>query len=291
MGLMMLVLFSVLFVSPSSSSGCERKFYVLSLEETEARAPRLSRCSITTYAWRLQTELSASLCATADLHEADVLMVPGYTYTDCHWPHYNHDSCQKEGTYYRSGDKCYDDETMRDYAALRSQKDFDGKILALADSGDGIHGFPDRRLFHDPGFLVMRLGLPAWAHSPNNIALPSGPTPRCASAAGQKAMSEPLSSKKYFLTFKGHLSRNLRRIAAAKLHHNDMDVIIADANDEQYDFDDLLYSSVFGLVMEGDGLFSFRFNEAVCSGAIPVLVSSTQVPPFHDLVPFAAWQN
>ena len=35
-----------------------------------------------------------------------------------------------------------------------------------------------------------------------------------------------------------------------------------------------------------DVLFTYRFSEAVCSGGIPVMVTSSQVPPLQDLVPF-----
>ncbi len=35
-----------------------------------------------------------------------------------------------------------------------------------------------------------------------------------------------------------------------------------------------------------DVLFTYRFTEAVCSGGIPVMVTSSQVPPLQDLVPF-----
>ncbi|CAE7257846.1 rib-1 [Symbiodinium necroappetens] len=276
----------------SSSFSCERKLYAMPLEEAEERVPSFRRCSVTTYAWRLQQELSASVCATNVVDEADVIVVPGYTFVDCHWPHYHHDACKREGTYFRKGEICHDHQTMKDYSTLRKEPDFAAKILALVDSGtpDDPHGFPDRQLSQHPGFIIMRLGLGTWADRPGiNIALPSGPTPRCSSPTSKKSMLEPLNMKRYLVTFKGYLSRNPRRLAAAKLHHNDVDVIIVDSQDSHYDFDDLLYSSVFGLVLEGDALFTFRLNEVICSGSIPVLVSSSQVPPLQDLVPFETY--
>lgn len=36
-------------------------------------------------------------------------------------------------------------------------------------------------------------------------------------------------------------------------------------------------------------LFTYRFSEAVCSGGIPVMVTSSQVPPLQDLVPFETY--
>lgn len=38
-----------------------------------------------------------------------------------------------------------------------------------------------------------------------------------------------------------------------------------------------------------DVLFTYRFSEAVCSGGIPVMVTSSQVPPLQDLVPFETY--
>lgn len=42
----------------------------------------------------------------------------------------------------------------------------------------------------------------------------------------------------------------------------------------------------FTLALRGDVEFSYRFTEAVCSGAVPVLVADGWVPPFNSLVPF-----
>ena len=52
--------------------------------------------------------------------------------------------------------------------------------------------------------------------------------------------------------YPGQLGRNLRRITSARLHHNDLDIIIVESHDFHYSFDELLYSTVFALILEGD---------------------------------------
>merc|ERR1712060_636475 len=56
-----------------------------------------------------------------------------------------------------------------------------------------------------------------------------------------------------------------------------------------YDFDELRESSVFNLIMSGDVEFSYRFNEAVCSGGVPVLISERWVAPFNEIIPFETY--
>ena len=50
------------------------------------------------------------------------------------------------------------------------------------------------------------------------------------------------------------------------------------------------------MVPRGQALFTYRFNEAVCSGGVPVLITGTSsvggsyyVPPFDEFVPFTAY--
>lgn len=54
------------------------------------------------------------------------------------------------------------------------------------------------------------------------------------------------------ILYPGQLGRNLRRITSARLHHNDLDIIIVESHDFHYSFDELLYSTVFALILEGD---------------------------------------
>merc|ERR1719478_986980 len=84
--------------------------------------------------------------------------------------------------------------------------------------------------------------------------------------------------------------RDIRK-RAMKYWHDGKSVVISDKNDEQdtYDFDDLMISSRFVLILAGDDVWSFRFNEAVCSGGVPVLVTNLWIPPFENIVPFETY--
>ena len=58
------------------------------------------------------------------------------------------------------------------------------------------------------------------------------------------------------------------------------------AEGEQYGYEELMSSSNFTLVVRGHREYSYRFTEAVCSGAVPVLVADGRVPPFNAVVNF-----
>lgn len=125
----------------------------------------------------------------------------------------------------------------------------------------------------------------------------------------------------YFLTFKGSFATSkpygdVRSRAAAALHDPANGVIIVDAASDEgklYDYDRLMFDTVFTLVLRGDQPYSYRYTEArnlfylnlhsfpfpfshsraaappqaVCSGAVPVVVlSDGWVLPFASLRPF-----
>jgi hypothetical protein len=107
----------------------------------------------------------------------------------------------------------------------------------------------------------------------------------------------------YFLTFKGNMATSrpygdVRRRARAALHDPRSGVVVVDSRasaasgDEgaSYDYRALMYDTVFTLILRGDQPYSYRYTEAVCSGAVPVLVlSDGWVPPFEDASPFPTY--
>lgn len=82
----------------------------------------------------------------------------------------------------------------------------------------------------------------------------------------------------------------MRTRAAAALHDPARGVVVVDTSSPQakdYDYEQLMFDTVFTLVLRGDQPYSYRYTEAVCSGAVPVMVSSGGwVPPFTSLHPF-----
>ncbi|CAE7813281.1 ttv [Symbiodinium necroappetens] len=269
---------------------CERTFHVLSPESAEAHSPELAGCRLLEYAEALRRGLASSPCAS-DLTEASVIVIPGYTFHNCHWPHYG-GNCESEGTISRPGRECYDEQTMRAYRRLIDAREFARKSVAIMDGSGRVQSawLPDLSFYNHPRVFILRLGAPVWFHRPGiDVSLPPGPLSRCAGQAAMHAMRESLDEKRYFATFKGKLRHNQVRATLAHLHHNDLDVIIVDRLDDSYDYDQLLYSSIFSLILEGDMLQTFHFAEAVCSGGIPVLISSKWVPPLQELLPFESY--
>merc|ERR1712187_208696 len=41
--------------------------------------------------------------------------------------------------------------------------------------------------------------------------------------------------------------------------------------------------------MGGDVEFSYRFNEAVCSGGVPVMITERWIAPFNEFMPFETY--
>ncbi len=90
-----------------------RTFHVLPVEETERRVESLRRCRLTTYAEMFHTALAKTPCAS-DLKEAEVVIIPGYTFSNCHWPHYG-DNCSRAGSLFRKGKDCNDLQSVKEY--------------------------------------------------------------------------------------------------------------------------------------------------------------------------------
>merc|ERR1711920_576643 len=86
-------------------------------------------------------------------------------------------------------------------------------------------------------------------------------------------------------SFVGRFKKHPIRKYVAELVHNGQDVFIEDVIDDTL-YERYLHSSTFGLILRGDDRWSFRFNDIVCSGSIPVLVTDIMVPPFNEIVPF-----
>ena len=104
------------------------------------------------------------------------------------------------------------------------------------------------------------------------------------------------TQRTYFLTFKGNFATSqpfgdIRARAAAALHDPARGVVVVDSRaggpGDAYDYEQLMFDTVFALILRGDQPYSYRYTEAVCSGAVPVMVSSGGwVPPFSSLRPF-----
>jgi len=96
---------------------------------------------------------------------------------------------------------------------------------------------------------------------------------------------QPLADKAHLLSFVGGLEEPVR-MAAKALLNNPPRVLITDS--EKVSVKKALQSSAFNLILPGDGMLE-RFNQAVCSGGIPVYVRGEVVPPLEPYVPFTSY--
>lgn len=99
--------------------------------------------------------------------------------------------------------------------------------------------------------------------------------------------------KKYFLSFKGNFSASENRINVIKKfekYNSDKNIII-DRNDNNYDYDDLMNNSLFGVVVEGDLPWSYRFTECINSGTIPIIIKpkNKNIFAFSELIDYSSF--
>jgi hypothetical protein len=99
--------------------------------------------------------------------------------------------------------------------------------------------------------------------------------------------------KKYFLSFKGNFSASENRLNIVKKfekYNSDKNIII-DRNDNNYDYDDLMNNSLFGIVVEGDLPWSYRFTECINSGTIPIIIKpkNKNIFAFSELIDYSSF--
>ena len=136
------------------------------------------------------------------------------------------------------------------------------------------------------------VSMPPPSHSTLQFVLHQA-LPDAAAAAAGGAGRAP----RYLLTFKGNFNTNRRwRGRLGALHNPAQGVVIIDTAKEagglegssssSYNYAELMAASAFTAVVRGDVEFSYRFTEAVCSGAVPLLLADGWVPPLNSTVPF-----
>jgi len=210
------------------------------------------------------------------------LMIPPYLAEECNWPSYSGGQCNSEPNTFRHGKSCRK-EVLAAVTQLQSKLP-KKKILLVDQNPLWVPYDLDDATYSRDGLIFAKVNsLQKYYRQGVDISMPPPATPRCSKTPAD-AFDKPLDTKKYFVTFKGQLHTPFRK-SVHSLLHNGKDQIVAESSDP-WDFDELMYSSTFSLILRGDVEFSYRFNEVVCSGGIPVLVTDQWVPPFNELVPF-----
>jgi hypothetical protein len=102
-------------------------------------------------------------------------------------------------------------------------------------------------------------------------------------------------NRQYLISFKGRNSSgsgNHREEVFNKIkpYHDGEKIIIADKQDDDYDYADLMSGSEMLFIIEGDQPWSYRFTEAVNAGGIPVVVQPSggdNVFPFSQILDYS----
>jgi len=265
---------------------CKKRVKVFTILEMEAKFPQLATCWLSTYAGQLQFGAQNVACRAETLEEADVVYMPAYLAQECNWPHYGGADCNHQANTFRKGQICREEALE---AASLLQKEH-GKPVIINDMHpfDSIHG-------HEAKQIWAKLNLLTTMYTKRHtISQPPPPVwPRCLVCSANKTAQcygTALNQKRYKLTFKGNMRSNVIRQAVADQSHNPGErVVIVESGDGQYDYDELLFNTMFSLILPGDAAFSYRFTEAVCSGGVPVLVTDDWLPPFEQSVPFESY--
>ncbi len=167
-----------------------------------------------------------------------------------------------------------------------------GPVAYQGQSGAGGYDLPDRAYSDDRFVFALASSTEPRFRRGRDVSLPTPWTEDVRRYGVRSA-----AARTYFLTFKGNFNTSagdhggdLRARVAAALHDPARGVVIVDSGTDEgksYDYRQLMYDTVFALILRGDQPYSYRYTEAVCSGSVPVLVASAGwVPPFSNLHAF-----
>lgn len=285
----------------SNAQDCKKRFYAYTLEEFEKEFPDLAKCHLTTYAAVVHSTIHDDPCKTLNKSAADFLVPPPYLAQECNWPAYGGGNCFSKANTFRPGELCKEN-AAKAFAEVQMQNSDKFSLIVDHNSEWKVYNLPAEQ-YAQSGQVRAKVNSMAPYYRPDaDVSMPPAATARCRNTPSS-AFEEPLEAKRYFVSFKGNLnvgfpgdpnnhgstqSREVRH-RVQRVLHNGRDRIIVDSSHLTYDFDTLLRSSRFLPIIGGDVEFSYRFNEAVCSGGVPVLITKAWVPPFHEFVPFETY--
>jgi len=274
---------------------CGRRFYLPAFGQFEQHFPGLALCHITTYAAIVQAAAMKSPCRAATPAEADIYMLPPYSALECNWPGYGAGRCDSQANTYRAGDLRCEAEIVN--VAIRLQKQYVGKrMLIISQNPEWVPYNLDKASYSIEGHIWAKVNSLSGIYRPHvDFSMAPAAVDRC-SKTPAKAYDEPVTHKKYFMSFLGAMQNSyevppnqhfIRQVLARQFNNGKDQVIVSSG--QGYDFDELLQTSRFNLILRGDVEFSYRFNEAVCSGGVPVLVTDKWIPPFNEFLPFESY--
>jgi len=281
----------------SEAKRCNRKFFLPTFSQFEKDYKFFEGCILTTYAAVVQATAQRSPCRTSDLKDADFLMVPPYSALECNWPGYGGGKCDSHANAYRRGYYKCRKEVAQVASDLR--KKHKGKQVLVVDTTSSWDVYISKEYYVDEGTIWAKgNSLPPYYRKGLDISLPPPSVSRC-SETPSIAYDEPISKKMWFMSFMGKMyatdfrETGIIRQTLKRLYNGrkvkDKRIVVESTMGSSFDFDQLLQNSIFNLILRGDVEFSYRFNEAVCSGGVPVLVTDKWIPPFNEFLPFQSY--
>eukprot|EP00798_Chlamydomonas_sp_ICE-L_P006830 gene6830-30803_t len=282
-------------------------FYLITLDAAEQHDPWLKRCGLPVYAAEAYTHFALHPHRTLHPMQAAIWVFPPYMAWETNWPKYGAGFTGPNVA--RPGKSCVFDDALMDTVPLYLRRplldryDDSQLVWAKLNALRGIHrpGI-DISLPPPPG-IVPEQFVP---HQPSIVGAADPATGRERQGQGQGAkwgQQQGAGSRrppKWLLTFRGNFqSRPDVRGALGLLTNLSAGVIAIDSSQplppalqnasdagNAFGYTELMANSAFTAVVAGDVEFSYRFTEAVRSGAVPVLISDGWVPPFNDTIPF-----
>lgn len=255
----------------------------------------MGHCEMSIYGEALYQHLLVHPRRTSNSKVAKLGIMPPFMAYERHWPWY----WKPADNIAKPGADCYTATVVQARHLYESyvadHRLPTGFFITLVDMDPHWFHEVDTAVYGDPLFSWAKLNLLDKHFRPHrDISMPPPATERL---MRYKSDMRDMSKKKYWVTFQGSFKRDPLRAKLAKLHNSSAGIIISDSSTSffrpfrrhSYDYDDLMGSSKFTLVVRGDAEYSYRFTEAVCSGAVPVLLADGWVPPFSTLVPFQTY--
>lgn len=270
-------------------------FYLVELSEFENLLPAIKTCGYTIYGAMSYERWKHHPARTLDKDKAKLFVFPPFLTDEVNWPTYG--GGVWDNNYARGGEN----PGSTDIRGLpgRCSVDYENFIRNKYQFG------PNQRYLLHFGSCGWDRGyaLPGEAYNDTRAIIAKGNTLYSFYRRGiDISLPPPFTDNYYrmrhlpsstgrlrdiFLGFKGTLRNHpVRQTMHQLLHNTSGDILILDSSDDSIDYWQLLSRSVFALVIRGDQAFSYRFSEAVCSGAIPVLISDDWVPPFEEVFQF-----
>ena len=259
----------------------EASFYLYTMEELDAK---LHDCQVTMYGEALYQHLLNHPRRTKDLLEAKFGFMPPYLAWEVHWPTY----WPMEENLAKPGNSCYEQTVVEAKALVKDNSALPASFFAvLVDLDPYWFHTLDPALHADSALSWAKVNsLDTYFRPGRDVSLP----PPAVELLGRYKLGiRDTQNVKYLVTFKGTFETSPLREKIAELHNPEAGIVIVDSrgNDSGlYEYQELMSNSNFTLVVRGHREYSYRFTEAVCSGAVPVLVADGWVPPFNAVVNF-----